>query len=246
MTIEKKAKAYDEALERAKDCLTNKKFKDIDDTPESLTTYIFPELRESEEETTRKELLDFVKSFWADHKEALPQTSRWVTYLEKQKDHFRDDTKMVEQKPAEWSVEDKSFYDSIICEVIKEGMHPTPEQAKWFKSLPERFNIQPKQKWSEDDEQWLEAIIREYEERLSADKGHAAVIQFKIDFLKSLRSRPKSSDNWKPNEEQMEALKCAIEDIARFSRRGGRQVELENAPFYSALHSLYCNLEKLM
>lgn len=39
----------------------------------------------SEEETTRKELLDFVRSFWADHKEKLPQASRWVTYLEKQK-----------------------------------------------------------------------------------------------------------------------------------------------------------------
>lgn len=52
--------------------------------------------------------------------------------------------------------------------------------------------------------------------------------------------------DWKPTEEQMEALKCAIADVARFSKRGGRQVELENEPYYSALHSLYCNLEKLM
>ena len=45
--------------------------------------------------------------------------------------------------------------------------------------------------WSEEDEQWLESIIGEYEERLSVDKDHAAVIQIKIDFLKSLRPQSK-------------------------------------------------------
>ena len=43
-----------------------------------------------------------------------------------------------------------------------------------------------------------------------------------------------------------EALKCAIADVVRFSKRGGRQVELENEPYYNALHSLYEQLEKLI
>lgn len=96
MTIEEKAKAYDEALERAKrlynSTLTNGlNSVDLED--------IFPELCESEDERVRKELLDFMRSFWADHKESLPQVSRWVTYLEKQK----------EQKPAEYLPKEKVY-----------------------------------------------------------------------------------------------------------------------------------------
>ena len=52
----------------------------------STYEFLFPQLRESEDERIRKELLNFVKSFWADHKEKLPQSSRWVTYLENLKE----------------------------------------------------------------------------------------------------------------------------------------------------------------
>ena len=82
MTVEEKAKAYDEALDRMKHVVIVPK---DEKALQALKETIFPELRESEEETTRKELLDFVRSFWADHKEKLPQVSRWVTYLEKPK-----------------------------------------------------------------------------------------------------------------------------------------------------------------
>lgn len=61
-----------------------------------------------------------------------------------------------------------------------------------------------------------------------------------------LSSQPEVQSKWEPSEEQMEALKCAIEDIARFSRRGGHQVEFENEPYYMALYSLYEHLKKLM
>ena len=88
---------------------------------------LVPELRESEEETTRKELLDFVKSFWADHKEKLPQTSRWVTYLEKQKEQkprdycsVRDEFDLdgnLKQKPAPFN----EPYNPDDYEVVMEG-----------------------------------------------------------------------------------------------------------------------------
>lgn len=102
--------------------------------------------------------------------------------------------KVVEPKPAEWSVEDKSFYDSIMCEVIKEGMHPTPEQANWFKLLPERFNLQPKQEWSEEDEKMLNLAI-EWAETMS---GQCSFVDMDstdfhkiIAWLKSLRPSKK-------------------------------------------------------
>lgn len=69
------------------------------------------------------------------------------------------DNRYKENRTIEWSDEDKSFYDSIMCEVVKEGMHLTPEQVKWFKSLPERFNLQPKQEWSEEDEKMCQNVL---------------------------------------------------------------------------------------
>lgn len=90
--------------------------------------------------------------------------------------------------------------------------------------------------WSEEDEKKLELVI-DFIYNFYPDP----VMKYELkDWLKSLRP------SWKPSEEQMEALKCAIADVAKFSKRGGRQVELENEPYYRALHSLYCNLEKLM
>ena len=68
---------------------------------------LIPELKESEDERIRKGMFNFFLTIPAgkeiklclspEHKEA------YLSYLENQKDHFRDDTKMVEQKPAEWS-----------------------------------------------------------------------------------------------------------------------------------------------
>ena len=55
------------------------------------------------------------------------------------------------------------------------------------------------------------------------------------DWIKSFRLQKQ----WKPSKEQMEALKSAIMDIDKFSKRGGRQVEFENESYYNTLHLLY-------
>ena len=151
---------------------------------EALQTLV-PELAESEDEKTRKELIaaiDEGRVFDIDKEVA----DRWTAYLEKQK----------EQKPA----------------------------------------------WSEEDEEHLKSIISTIEMCMKDCEDANAVLGYydsDISWLKSLRP------SWKPSEEQMEALKCAIADVARFSKRGGRQVELENEPYYSALYSLYEQLKKL-
>jgi len=73
MTQEEKAKAYDEALEKARQlCLypTTKPFiNDLQD--------LFPELKESEDERIRKELIEFTKTRGGFKQE-------WITWLEKQ------------------------------------------------------------------------------------------------------------------------------------------------------------------
>lgn len=77
MTKEEKAKAYDEALERAKNLYNSDETSaDI----EIACERIFPELKESEDERIRKELIDFVKSRLA----GFPECGRFIAWLEKQ------------------------------------------------------------------------------------------------------------------------------------------------------------------
>lgn len=222
---------------------------------------------------------------------------------------YSDYEYLTEQKPAEWSENDTVFLNEIIDFFENKTVklqHDLDMYAHWLKSLPERFVLQPKQEWSEEDEKMKERLITRlnwitYNTRTDGTSPNITFFD-EIDWLKSLRpqqkqeiylaakhdmaikfmnyldeNRPegmmglsnaecedidkafkendwakivryieKYQPHWKPSEEQMEALKCAIADVAKFSKRGGRQVELENEPYYSALHSLYCNLEKLM
>lgn len=108
------------------------------------------------------------------------------------------DGRHIKQEP-EWSDEDKAFLKVAIA-ICNRYSHK--DIADWLKSLPERFNLQSKPEWSEMDELMMKAVIGILDER-----DHPKLCS----FLKSLPLRcPKSSDNWKPSEEQMEALNKAI------------------------------------
>ena len=126
---------YEEALERAKKGLP------IDE--------VFPELKESEDERIRKELIGFlthraeVTGFIDEDKDC----KRWIAYLEKQK----------EQKPAEWSEEDERTLESFLGWL--QGSMGEKTYSSWLKSLPERFSLKPKQEWSEEDKTHLGWII---------------------------------------------------------------------------------------
>lgn len=83
MTQEQKAKAYDEALERAK------KFN-IDDAYTSQGTVaklIFPELAENEDERTKKELIDTIKRLSYDRLHISEELrDKYIAWIEKQKE----------------------------------------------------------------------------------------------------------------------------------------------------------------
>ena len=82
LSIEEKAKAYDKALEKLRDF-----YRDYDivscliDVKEELAN-IFPELKESGDEKTRKEIMDFIDTKTIDSDE---RRNRWFSYLEKYK-----------------------------------------------------------------------------------------------------------------------------------------------------------------
>ena len=128
-------KAYKESFEAA---------KGLHDAGNALTKkqmeIVFPELAESEDERTRKRLIEYFEGFRMGNVEV-----RWeglivqevLAWLEKQK----------EQKPAEWS-------EDIIRKAIKEvGL--TQHQIDWFKT-----NVfPPKPEWSEEDEKIRKALV---------------------------------------------------------------------------------------
>jgi hypothetical protein len=108
---------------------------------------------------------------------------------------------IIEQKPS-WSEEDTEHLNSI-CATLKEKANERPfdmpsywdKQIDWLKSLKDR--VQPKQEWSEEDKNMLQSILDEYKSMPTEKRN----------WLKSLKERY----TWKPSEEQMDAIKDAID-----------------------------------
>ena len=185
MTTEEKAKAYDEALERAKSF--QEKFGG------DYAGYIFPELAESEDELIRKRLINLIKEL-AANKEAIHtegyfvdgQDKKYIAYLEKQK----------EQKPVEEINIDALLTADRLASAEMTGR--LKERNEILKS-PDKYGLQQPAEWSEEDENMIRSLI------LGIDKyAFFAGIESKkiINFLKSLRPQP----HWKPSEKQMQAL----------------------------------------
>ena len=132
--------------------------------------HAFPELRESEDERTRKELLDYVKY----NKEHTPETipgehwDRWISYLEKQKEpklapydlqksFEAGQTSIVDNpeqyglcKKAEWSEEDDRVFEFAIARVEiyeRDFLHGNNEMSERLKAL------HPRPSWKPSEEQ---------------------------------------------------------------------------------------------
>ena len=260
LSIAGKATRYDEALKEAVIA-----HKDEDRHLKATLERIFPELKESEDDMTRKEIMHHIE-FGGSHNIIPHQRAKlWIAWLEKQGEHanFRNkiqigdkvtrnedgvlvnlsqlnrvakkDEKQGEQKPAEWSEEDETGLTNTII-MLKEGasLHFAKDDitkaVDFLKSLKDRVQPQPKQSLDEDTQQWVDAMIKDYEGWCDTDKNHKATIETKISILKSLR--PQST--WKPSKEQMKALNTCI-----------MQGEISYVGQGTELQSLYNDLKKL-
>lgn len=116
MTDKEKAKAYDEALKKAKDMLSYKEVRQED------IEYLFPELKESENEKIRKEILDCFKAmkqqgcFPSKHKE---QYDSWIAWLERQ----GEKDKLIQVGAGWMANQEKTFEGEIISEGIPPYKH---------------------------------------------------------------------------------------------------------------------------
>jgi hypothetical protein len=165
------------------------------------------------------------------------QCQEWLSYLERQKepkpgttednpiDPF--DTKLFQdgvkegrrleredmRKPFSCGHENGSsekpnnqWSEDIIRKAVKEvGL--TQHQIDWFKT-----NVfPPKQEWSAEDERMLVGIIERGSAQIPPSEPalREEQMEWLMNRLKSLRSRPKVSDNWKPSSAQIETLDIA-------------------------------------
>lgn len=202
--LRRKAQRYEEALEKAK------RLYEKGTITESLC-HIFPELKESEDEEIRKELMDFVVD------NTICQDGRrekWIAWLEKQGerkeatcvaeiiDHltekeqeilFKELEMQKEQKPAEWSEEDEKNLQGILDE-IKANKSEAPEYdidtynrfIDWLKSLKDRVgceaNCTTTKEWGEEDEKMLDNCINAL--------GDSSFDTYEIEeWVKSLKQR---------------------------------------------------------
>ena len=142
---------YLEALEQARNYYPDNLFLDT----------IFPELAESEDERTKKELLSFIESVQHSYLCATDRRKKWIAYLEKQKEQngslrvIKDASeweKIKEQKPEEWSEEDEVELINIVdflnspstaelCPALRK------KAIAWLKSL------RPQPHWKPSEEQ---------------------------------------------------------------------------------------------
>ena len=179
----------------------------LDDKDLDAIKTIVPELRESENERMLRIIENVICTNEGEviaQKYGLKLTDL-ADWLEKIKEYINS------EKPKEWSEKDENHFKHILDvlegvqgEQMEKGFNNLNSDICWFESL--RLRSQPKQEWSEKDEDMLNSIIATCQlaaqDRDSGPARHLLEMQEK--FLESFRSRPKSSDNWNPSEEQTE------------------------------------------
>lgn len=216
LSIKEKAKRYDEAIKRAQAKMEEAKVFDYDDeqtahTIRLTTTDIFPELKESEDERIRKEMIEILKKEAHDFPSSViaEKSNSWIAYLEKQGEQKPADTEKGakgnerEIPNSAWSEEDESMLYGVmeteqymldVVNGIKKfdvGNASIKEdctrELNWLKYLKDRVQPQPKQEWGEEDEElmkWSIINLTELKDRFGEEYGKVGDC---IDWLKSLR-----------------------------------------------------------
>ena len=193
-------KKYNEALERAKKL-------SVDGYLDAIAVEdIFPELRESEDERIRKEMISFLRSPFIKENLTDEKVAPWLDWLEKQK----------EQKPAEWSEVELEFRGEKVT--VKRpffrddkgrGYSTTKqdEEVAWnaLRAWCEKkgislYDLYPKAEWSEEDEDMLNCCISSIEEAKENRYAYKETdgdtsYDHEIAWLKSLRP------SWKPSDQ---------------------------------------------
>lgn len=231
MTEQEKALAYDRAIERAKKLKEDPKSVFYEYSPkegDTICDYIFPELKESEDEKIRKYLMERIISLYGENS-STPEGIKVkdiIDWLEKQNPQKLDNVvkpifnvgDTVRHKTIEGfectieSIDDLTYYGDTTNFDIK-------DQNKW--KLIESIDSIAYSKdtvWNESDRLHLGSILS----ILKAERNNAEVEQYRdsvnsdIDWLKSLKNCVSSSQL---NTEDFERIN-RISDFIWKNRKG--------------------------
>ena len=237
LSIEQKAHYYDEAIKVAN------KYKDTHIMFSQIKDEIFPELKESEDEKIRKEILVFMNKL-DEQGYTDSRYPSWVAWLEKQGETFTkkdiDDAylkgvcntkqeleKQGEQKIIEWSEEDKTIMSDTLSNLIEledrygEGYGNVGKCIDWLKSLKDRALPQSKKEWSDVDKDILFRIIDDLK---FLDSVNIIDVEREINWLKSLSPQ----NTWKPSDAQMASITCAVRKMKESACYDSELVSLLN------------------
>lgn len=193
------------------------------------------EQKESEDEKIRKEIRDYFAVMIPGACQSLSDKySRWIAYLEKQKEQ-----KLEEYSPLCNTIKDK-IREYIANHFIADTVVKT-DMKSIVKAMEEGVRLGKKEQqpaeWSEEDEKIIDEICGNLEyilhNTICAEQTKVN-LENRIKWLirpKSLRPQP----HWKPSEEQMNALDSAINYLTEHTCTPGN----------SLLISLYNDLKKL-
>ena len=220
MTIEEKAKAYDEAIKRAKPLMLDTNF-----SMKNTVISIFPELKEDDDERIRKELIEFIQ--WSEDRgmtrhdfHQAKRPSEWIAYLEKQKEKkpilevfgFKvgdavrlkdgDGRKHIIKSFEEVEgVHGPNFYHvEFEDNSARDSIYPGEEYPNGYYTQMEKFEEEQKPaEWSEKDEEMMDNICGILINNMSLANSDEEVQELKdlLNWVQDLKPR------WKPSEEQM-------------------------------------------
>jgi len=257
MTIEEKAKAYDKALEKARELYSN-----AAEGYRFVYEDLFPELKESEDERVRKGLIDYFNDFTLPTFGGL-EPKKILAWLEKQGSQILANSgktcKDERSQPTNYTLEQAAriFLDALSDtpynnKPVTDAQVITRELLKFLSDAhsynPNAINEQ-NPAWSEEDEERLNSIIESYKDLLRDYKAchdvdyipydSSTVVRTvvnDVNYLKSLKERC----TWKPSEEQLETLNEVIKEAIKM---GGRLSKYSKK--LESLESLYNDLKAL-
>ena len=189
MTNEEKAKAYDEALERASHV---KGYKTL--TPQEAAEYIFPQLHESEDEQTRKRLMDFISNI-----KAISESGRNSLAIRKDDAEICDAFLLYLEKQKEQPKEELVYrLNGLMQEYIKEGKDDMEKEHRlkcyqlfWDALEDTSYFEQKEQKPIEDV---VKDITKNKESAIKFLKS-AGIMDDNGELAEIYRSEPKPAEN---------------------------------------------------
>ena len=203
-------------LEKQKEKMTAEEYENSELFQLKLKTKYADGYQDALAQKEQKPNVELIQKSWymeGYHDGKYNNEPKWLIQTGKGGPKYEENPKYETQKPVEWSEEDKYILKNIHDFIKENTINPNrvncaEECLIWLNSLPERFNLQPKQEWSKEDEKMRQHIISDLREFRDCETDEELIsdYEYEIAWLKSLRPQ----NHWKPSKEQMEALNKVV------------------------------------